>query len=406
MSIINKILQEIEKNRGGKPTDSPDVKLKFGTSFNKYQKKILNPFTVMVVIALILAVTIFFIPHHHTAKKLSLPNKVSATENTQTNNPAKINTANKEISVKLTNIAIDVVNNKTTVNFNLSQATYYYVERSKDQLHLKLTLSNTTYDSEFALKFDHTAIKNMLFHKLNSSVEVDIALLPDSQIIGLQLYDQPQTQLKLTLLNTAVPVGIVSKKSIPLSAEEKANQDYEDALDLLDKNKSDLAISKLYSAAKNSKNPECYELLATLLIRNNSYNEANKTLSSATTKFPNYANYYLLKAYMLMQHGDDKQALEVLLENPPEITQNPDYYALIAHIYQQQNQFLLAAKLYNRLVQIRPERSMWWVGLGIALDAADKKNAAKEAYQRAKSLGNLPTNVSNFVNTKLKKGNY
>ena len=72
----------------------------------------------------------------------------------------------------------------------------------------------------------------------------------------------------------------------------------------------------------------------------------------------------------------------------------------MAYLYQQQRQYILAAELYNQLVKIDSNHALWWVGLGRALEAAGKKNAAQEAYHHALQ-GSLDMQTRNFVEHKI-----
>lgn len=444
MSIINKVLQEIDKTRKTTNVAAPHNELELGTAFNKYKNKLFNRFTVVITLIVICALLLLEISQStakkHNNSKITTPpfltsNNSSATTHInvydttihngaqqQTTKPAFTTTPQATLPTTLLNkskddttvthlgnIELNVEQSKTIVGFILSRETYYYVEHGKDQLQLKIILGNTTYEKEpLPLNFLHTAIKKMHVYKENANTNIELELLPDTQVIGLQIYNQPQTRLQLILLNTNTPVGTVAKTTAVLTPQQRATQNYQEALEFLNQNQPDLAINKLRDiidlprrGQDQDNTKDIYDLLASLLIDRHDFNGASKVLSKALKIFPQYARFEQLQAYVMAHKGSSAEALELLLQHPPEITQDPGYYAFIASLYQQQEQFILAAQLYNRLLKIQPNNAMWWLGLGVALDSMNKQNAAKEAYRRAFIIGNLPTQVHNFISNKL-----
>ncbi len=55
----------------------------------------------------------------------------------------------------------------------------------------------------------------------------------------------------------------------------------------------------------------------------------------------------------------------------------------MAALYQRQNQPVIAARLYQQLLASEPHRATWWLGLGIALDSANRHAEAVAAFTRA-----------------------
>lgn len=424
MSIINRVLQEIEKNKTRVEPEAKLLKPGFGASAAESPRKIFrgNAVFIITLIILILLIAIFyFVPHKlHACKKGNVSSGIIAstipkkTLNSSDKEPAKTNTQQtqgtaqpgKAAAVKLEDITLNADKGKTIVNFKLSGETYYYLEHSQDQQQLKLILGNTSFIRAMSPDVTHTAIKKLFLVASGDSVEVNLDLFQDTQIISLQFVNEAsstQPILQLTLLNTSIPQGTVNKETVPLTAEQRAMQDYENALNLVAQDKEDIAIGKLVSIVRVYKSDvSIYELLATLLIKHDRLEQALRVLNEATALYPSNHHLIQLKAYILSQKGYSDRALKLLLQNPPEITDDPNYYVYMANIYQQQGKFMLAARLYDRLVKIQPGNAMWWVGLGIAMESASQSNAAREAYYRASELGgNLPPAVQSFLQNKI-----
>lgn len=424
MSIINKVLQEIEKNkhRNAQPSQPPNLNLYPSLNSGKY--KIFSGLNILIalLIVLIVIIAVFYFTSHQvhnhkhpltgtSAALVAASKQLPASGGGVAKSPkvppaAGYAQPEKAAAVKLEDITFSVDKSKTFINFKLSGETYYYLEHGQEQQQLILILGNTSYDRPINPEIAHTAIKKMQLQRSDHSVKVDLNLLPDTQIISLQFSSGAagaQPILQLVLLNTSIQAGSVSKEVVPLTAAQRATQEYEDALNLVAHDEDDIAIEKLSNIVRIYKGDvNIYELLATLLIKSDRLGQALRILNEAIARYPNNHHLVQLKAGVWSQQGQSQKALQLLLQNPPAINDDPNYYAYVANAYQQQGQFMVAANLYDRLVKIQPSNAAWWVDLGIALESASQNNAAREAYYHALELGgNLPQAVQNFLQSKV-----
>ena len=60
-----------------------------------------------------------------------------------------------------------------------------------------------------------------------------------------------------------------------------------------------------------------------------------------------------------------------------------------------------AAAAYRRVLQIAPKRAVWWMGLGLSLEALGDRARALQAYGRAQRLGTLTGEVRSFVDARV-----
>jgi len=399
MSLINKVLKQLEnKQQNFNSEVNPSMPSFSSSPIRKDRKKIL----------LLLLVVLFFI-----VLIISITNKGSKTKNIPTKEvirpstiTAKTAPAQQKVvtepTIKLTDISLNVANNKTTIKFDLSQNTLYYLEHDDTQKHLTLTLSNTGIQAKSIFNLNHTAVKSLATKQINNNTVVYIEVLPETQVIGLQLYSQPKPQLQLVLLNSATPQGTVNKTSIAMSAEEISSQKYQKALDFIANDEPDEAISELKQAiTKDPRNKKIRETLVTLLLTNNNFKDADKIVKQGIEITPYYPKFAELQAYIYIQQGNTHQAIATLEQNSPDVVSNPKYYALLANLYQKNGSFMQAARIYDQLTKNDPGNGIWWIGLGVALESADKKNAAREAYQNASYTSNLTPELRSFIDDKL-----
>ena len=58
---------------------------------------------------------------------------------------------------------------------------------------------------------------------------------------------------------------------------------------------------------------------------------------------------------------------------------------------------------YQAALQLAPQAGVWWMGLGISLEADGRLPEAKDAFQRARATGALSPELAAFVDQKLKR---
>jgi MSHA biogenesis protein MshN len=82
---------------------------------------------------------------------------------------------------------------------------------------------------------------------------------------------------------------------------------------------------------------------------------------------------------------------------------NPDYHAFLAGALEREQRHREAAEQYQAALRLAPGNGVWWMGLGMSLQA-DKRNAeALEAFQRARTSGMLSAELQAFVERRLQQ---
>src|SRR5690606_19701510 len=137
---------------------------------------------------------------------------------------------------------------------------------------------------------------------------------------------------------------------------------------------------------------------AQLLIRSGRTAQAAQVLESVDGQAA--AELKQLKARLLHGQGQAQAALGLLRQNPPALSEQPDYHAFLAALQSEQGQFAEAAAIYAGLVGVRPRRADWWAGLGIALDGEGQPDGARRAYDQALALGGLHPELQAYVTTR------
>lgn len=104
------------------------------------------------------------------------------------------------------------------------------------------------------------------------------------------------------------------------------------------------------------------------------------------------------QAQQLVAAGANEQALTVLqgLDHP-----DGDALGLKAGLLAQAGRYAPAAAAYEQALKTRPDNATWWLGLGVAWNAQGQSAMAKEAFIRARRLGQLSPDVQAWLDQQL-----
>jgi MSHA biogenesis protein MshN len=197
-------------------------------------------------------------------------------------------------------------------------------------------------------------------------------------------------------------VGVMQKQMIPLRREQKAELAYQAGYDQLMLHKLHRAERQLRQAlAIEPAHIRARELLAGVLIKQGRWVETEELMQQGVQVVPGSLLFVKLYARTLMQLNRDQQAIKLLRAHAPTVAQDPDYFALLAALYQRQQDHRDAAKTYSEILKLRPDTAIWWVGLGISLEALGKQQQAQQAYTRARQTGTLQGDMARYTDNRL-----
>ncbi|MCS3904480.1 tetratricopeptide (TPR) repeat protein [Methylohalomonas lacus] len=195
---------------------------------------------------------------------------------------------------------------------------------------------------------------------------------------------------------------VVNPRSISIkSGDERRSQisasDYQKALQHYKRQDYGKAMSLLEKHLAEAPNDvAAHKLKAMILVAEQKPEQAMRALAVTIERLPEASALKQLYAQLLMQAGQPEQAVSVLSDEPPSLRRMPDYHALLAALLQQLGEHDKSAALYKRLVQVEPERGVWWLGLAISLDKMQRSEDALAAYRKAQER-NLSNDLRRYV---------
>lgn len=143
------------------------------------------------------------------------------------------------------------------------------------------------------------------------------------------------------------------------------------------------------------------QLLAGLLVEANKLPEALTLLREGVKVSPDQSAMWMNLARLQLEFGDANAATATLEQGMTPAGEDAQYNAFYAVLMQRAGRHDAALKHF--LVALRSDPSMpnWLVGAGISMQALGRDTDAVEAFQRAKDGGQLPAAFTNFVDQRL-----
>ncbi len=192
----------------------------------------------------------------------------------------------------------------------------------------------------------------------------------------------------------------LTKKDNQLSSDRQA---YADGMRLF--RQGDLQAAAVNFGKALGENPAFIEArlqLIDVLQRQGRLGQAMKEARLGLTSAP--GNAPLRKKYARLLFDDQRydEAIDSLQKPPvPEIGKDQEYHALLAALLREAGQFRPASEVYARLLQVRPNESLWWLGLAVSMDQIGEGDQARRAYLRALALPGLAPQLQNYVQSRV-----
>lgn len=197
---------------------------------------------------------------------------------------------------------------------------------------------------------------------------------------------------------TAVPM----QEGKQVTTGQRAENDYRRGLDALQEGRVPEAVARLQQAlAIEPRHQAARETLVRLLLENQRSDEAMRQLQLSLSLDPKQPAQAMMLSRMQLEKGGGALAVETLTRTLPFASDNGDYRAFLAGVLQRQQRSKDAAEQYQLALQHGPQNGVWWMGLGIALQADGRPVEAKDAFLRARASANLSADLQAFVERKL-----
>jgi MSHA biogenesis protein MshN len=201
---------------------------------------------------------------------------------------------------------------------------------------------------------------------------------------------------------TAAAKGKRSAQGRQESGSQRAEGEYRRALASLQDGRMTETVAALEQALKlDPGHDAARQTLVGLLIEAKRPDEAMRHLQAGLALDARQPALAMLLARLQIEGGGS--GIETLTRTLPYAGNHADYHAFLAGALEREQRHREAAEQYQAALRIAPANGVWWMGLGMALQA-DKRNAeALEAFQRARASGALSAELQVFVDRRLQQ---
>jgi MSHA biogenesis protein MshN len=145
------------------------------------------------------------------------------------------------------------------------------------------------------------------------------------------------------------------------------------------------------------------QALVGLLLDGKKYDEAEHVLQEGLALAPAQAGFAMTLARLQVDRGEAAQASAILKKGLAHAQGNADYLAFLAALLQRQGRHEEAIEQFQSALRLRPAAGVWWLGLGISLQAVNRMPQAQDAYGRARASNNLNPELAAFAEQRLQQ---
>lgn len=196
----------------------------------------------------------------------------------------------------------------------------------------------------------------------------------------------------------------LSKQVRELTPQQRSENDYRKATGLMQQGRTTEAISLLEQALQSdAQNAGARQTLIALLIGNKRQDEAARRAQEGLNLDTKQAGFAMILARLQVEKGEQQTAINTLQRTLPYAQDRAEYQAFLAALLQREGRHKDAVDQYLAAVRKMPQNGLWWMGLGISLQAEQRAAEAREAFIRARESATLTADLQAFVEQKLKQ---
>ena len=187
------------------------------------------------------------------------------------------------------------------------------------------------------------------------------------------------------------------------TASQQAETEYGRALQSLQQGKAQDAREHLGIALRlNPEHVAARQTLLGILVQTKQFPDAERLMQDGLRVSPGQTRFTVTLARLQVDKGDVGAALETLQAGAPHAQGNPDYSAFFAGLLQRKQRHTEAVIQFQQALHVRPQTGLWWLGLGMSLQALGQKPDAQDAYRRALGTNNLSADMQAFADQQLR----
>jgi MSHA biogenesis protein MshN len=201
----------------------------------------------------------------------------------------------------------------------------------------------------------------------------------------------------------AAPIAL-NKQIKELTPQQRSDNEYRKATALRQQGKATEALHGLEQALQlDPRHAAARQTLIGLLLENKRHDEALRHAREGLGIDAAQPGLAMIAARLQLEKGELRPAIDTLEKTLPHAAERADYQSFFAALLQRDGRNKEASEHYLLALQKAPQNGVWWMGLGISLQAENRFPEAQESFSRAKASNSLSPELLAFVESKLKQ---
>ncbi|RJG14473.1 tetratricopeptide repeat protein [Massilia cavernae] len=212
--------------------------------------------------------------------------------------------------------------------------------------------------------------------------------------------EKPPVKAAVAAAATPKMAPAASAAGLQITPRQRAETEYRRALASLQEGRTSEAVSALEQALRiDSRHEAARQTLVGLLMESGRRGEAMHLLQTGLILDPRQPAMAMLLARLQIEGGTS--GIETLMRALPYANGDPEYHAFLAGALAHDDRHREAAEQYQAALRKAPANGVWWMGLGLSLQAEKRMPEAVAAFTRAKESTSLTPQLRAFVERKL-----
>ena len=213
----------------------------------------------------------------------------------------------------------------------------------------------------------------------------------------------PRPAKAARVANAAASSGVSgSTAQRELTPQQMSESSYRRALIALQEGRVSVAMADLDQALElYPRHDAARQTYISLLLENKRYDDAIRQLRIGLGLDPRQPGLAMVLARLQLERGGP--ALDTLMRTLPYAGGSAEYQAFLAGVLQREQRHAEAVEHYREALKLSPQNGVWWMGLGISLQADQQASQARDAFTHARSSGGLTPELQAFVERKLEQ---
>lgn len=416
MSLINQMLQELEQRKASadapshpelKPTAHPLQPVAAPRKF-----KVLR-YAVLVALCAVGAYGMQWLSHPampHTNQSANTPSAsgviTEAYANVKSATVAELNPASAAVNAEVPAAAAIVPTQHAGPLSQSVDASDLFAPSLEKTLHVSQSAGVLTHAAQSSAKEHQAPVLSEAKAAAKAQPVMLAALVPPPQVVAdtsaAPVVALANTNARSKTTSTHAGDAKVSVNKT-MSVEQQASHMYQQAISYLQQGRVAEAQDQLKSAIVTyPQHDDARQTLVGLLVDNKRNDEAMHVLKAGLQVSPNHLAYAQTLARLQLDAGLVADALHTLESHSTGVQQPQEYHALMAVVLQKIGQHNEAINHYQQALSQGTTTPVWYIGLGVSLQAEGRTQEAKLAYQQAQS-GQLSPELAMFVSQRLKQ---